>query len=166
MWQASKCIKDKYKILQSKKFLAHTLLTVQGQLSPFGQIISGELLRTVGIGGTLIGSAFSASVQCAAFQCVVCSGSGNSVAFSCQCTTCSTLGVRASVRCRPSTCQHHPPTSNRPLVPPPGAIPPNFRPFLTPPGSNSTPPFPMWPLPGLLPGAYNLFNQQRRVRTL
>ena len=113
MWQASKCIKDKYKILQSKKFLAHTLLTVQGQLSPFGQIISGELLRTVGIGGTLIGSAFSASVQCAAFQCVVCSGSGNSVAFSCQCTTCSTLGVRASVRCRPSTCQHHPPTSNR-----------------------------------------------------
>jgi hypothetical protein len=47
----------------------------------------------------------------------------------------------------------HPPTSNRPLVPPPGAIPPNFRPFLTPPGSTSTPPFPMWPLPGLLPGA-------------
>ena len=114
MWQASKCIKDKYKILQSKKnFSAHTLLTVQGQLSPFGQIISGELLRTVGIGGTLIGSAFSASVQCAAFQCVVCSGSGNSVAFSCQCTACSTLGVRASVRCRPSTCQHQPPTSNR-----------------------------------------------------
>ena len=114
LWKASKCIKDKYKILQSKKnFLAHTLLTVQGQLSPFGQIISGELLRTVGIGGTLIGSAFSASVQCAAFQCAVCSGSGNSVAFSCQCTACSTLGVRASVRCRPSTCQHQPPTSNR-----------------------------------------------------
>ena len=55
----------------------------------------------------------------------------------------------------------HPPTS-RPLVPPPGAIPPNFRPFLTPPGSTSTPPFPMWPLPGLLPGAYNLFNQRDR----
>ena len=91
--------------------MAHTLLTVQGQLSPFGQIISGELLRTVGIGGTLIGSAFSASVQCAAFQCVVCSVA--TVAFSCQCTTCSTLGVRASVRCRPSSCQHQPPTSNR-----------------------------------------------------
>ena len=60
----------------------------------------------------------------------------------------------------------HPPTSNRPLVPPPGAIPPNFRPFLTPPGSTSTPPFPMWPLPGLLPGAYNLFNQQRDRKEL
>ena len=59
----------------------------------------------------------------------------------------------------------HPPTS-RPLVPPPGAIPPNFRPFLTPPGSTSTPPFPMWPLPGLLPGAYNLFNQQRDRKEL
>merc|ERR1719507_2569010 len=59
----------------------------------------------------------------------------------------------------------HPPSS-RPLVPPPGAIPPNFRPFLMPPGSTSTPPFPMWPLPGLLPGAYNLFNQQRDRKEL
>jgi hypothetical protein len=63
---------------------------------------------------------------------------------------------------------HQPPVSPhaaghpRPLHPPGAGIPPNFRPFLTPPGGASTPPFPMWPLPGLLPGAYNLFNQRDR----
>ena len=45
------------------------------------------------------------------------------------------------------------------IPPPHGAIPPNFRPFLTPPGGNSTPPFPMWPLPGLFPGAHNIFGR-------
>merc|ERR1719445_2810100 len=45
------------------------------------------------------------------------------------------------------------------IHPPHGAIPPNFRPFLTPPGGNSTPPFPMWPLPGLFPGAHNIFGR-------
>lgn len=54
----------------------------------------------------------------------------------------------------------HTPTS-APLPPPPGAgMPPNFRPFMTPPGPNSTPPFPMWPLPGLFPGAHNIFNHR------
>ena len=48
-----------------------------------------------------------------------------------------------------------PPRTPTSMVPglPPGAIPPNFRPFLTPPGGSTTPPFPMWPgLPGLFPG--------------
>jgi len=40
----------------------------------------------------------------------------------------------------------------------PGPVAPNFRPFLTPPGQGSTPPFPMWPLPGLFPGAHSLFH--------
>lgn len=50
--------------------------------------------------------------------------------------------------------------------PPHGAIPPNFRPFLTPPGASSTPPFPMWPLPGLFPGAHNLFSRHEERREL
>jgi hypothetical protein len=45
--------------------------------------------------------------------------------------------------------------------PPPHHLPPNFRPFLSSPGGpggSHTPPFPMWPLPGLFPGAHNLFS--------
>merc|ERR1719150_823241 len=62
-----------------------------------------------------------------------------------------------------------PPPSKTPTsagIPPPphGAIPPNFRPFLTPPGASSTPPFPMWPLPGLFPGAHNLFGRHEERR--
>ena len=45
------------------------------------------------------------------------------------------------------------------IPPPPGAIPPNFRPFLTPPGGSSTPPFPMWPLPGLFSSAHNILGK-------
>lgn len=52
------------------------------------------------------------------------------------------------------------------IHPPHGAIPPNFRPFLTPPGQNSTPPFPMWPLPGLFQGAHNLFNRHDERKDL
>ena len=62
-----------------------------------------------------------------------------------------------------------PPPSRTPtsLPLPPGAIPPNFRPFLTPPGGSSTPPFPMWPgLPGLFPGAHNLFNRHEERKEL
>jgi len=58
---------------------------------------------------------------------------------------------------------HNPTTTvSSSLVPPSGPILPNFRPFLTPPGNSSTPPFPMWPLPGLFPAAHNLFNQRDR----
>ena len=59
-----------------------------------------------------------------------------------------------------------PPASKTPTsVPPPhGAIPPNFRPFLTPPGASSSSPFPMWPLPGLFPGAHNLFGHRHDER--
>merc|ERR1719150_3025548 len=56
------------------------------------------------------------------------------------------------------------PTSAGIAPPPHGAIPPNFRPFLTPPGASSTPPFPMWPLPGLFPGAHNLFGRHEERR--
>jgi hypothetical protein len=49
--------------------------------------------------------------------------------------------------------------------PPPHHLPPNFRPFLSSPGGpggpSHTPPFPMWPLPGLFPGAHNLFSSPR-----
>ena len=58
------------------------------------------------------------------------------------------------------------PTSGGIPGPPHGAIPPNFRPFLTPPGASSTPPFPMWPLPGLFPGAHNLFGRPEERRDL
>jgi hypothetical protein len=51
------------------------------------------------------------------------------------------------------------------LPPPPHHLPPNFRPFLSSPGGpggpSHTPPFPMWPLPGLFPGAHNLFSSPR-----
>jgi hypothetical protein len=58
---------------------------------------------------------------------------------------------------------HSPTTpSSSALAPPPGTIPPNFRPFLTPHGGSSTPPFPMWPLPGLFPAAHNLYSQRDR----
>ena len=59
-----------------------------------------------------------------------------------------------------------PPASKTPTsIPPPhGAIPPNFRPFLTPPGASSSSPFPMWPLPGLFPGAHNLFGHRHDER--
>jgi len=57
------------------------------------------------------------------------------------------------------------PTSN-PISHPPGAgIGPNFRPFLPAPAS-STPPFPMWPMPGLFPGAHNLFNHRDERKDL
>ena len=45
------------------------------------------------------------------------------------------------------------------LPPPPGAIPPNFRPFMGGPAGSSNPPFPMWPLPGLFPGGHPLFSR-------
>ena len=59
-----------------------------------------------------------------------------------------------------------PPASKTPTsIPPPhGAIPPNFRRFLTPPGGSSSSPFPMWPLPGLFPGAHNLFGHRHDER--
>jgi len=57
--------------------------------------------------------------------------------------------------------QHH-----HAAPPPGGPIPPNFRPFLTPPGQTSTPPFPMWPLPGLFPGAHNIFNNREERKQL
>ena len=52
------------------------------------------------------------------------------------------------------------------IPPPHGAIPPNFRPFLTPPAGATTPPFPMWPLPGLFPGAHNLFGRHEERKEL
>lgn len=74
---------------------------------------------------------------------------------------------------------HTPTSSSVSGGPPPHPhLPPNFRPFLTPPGGGGggapnggsphhphhphhhtpTPPFPMWPLPGLFPGAHSLFG--------
>jgi hypothetical protein len=48
-------------------------------------------------------------------------------------------------------------------------LPPNFRPFLTPPAGGpqgTTAPFPMWPLPGLFPGHPGLFNHREDMKPL
>ncbi len=59
---------------------------------------------------------------------------------------------------------------------PVSGLPPNFRPFLTPPGGHgghgggpqgTTAPFPMWPLPGLFPGhPAALFNPARDMQDI
>ena len=63
----------------------------------------------------------------------------------------------------------HPPTSHpihTPTSIPQGHMGHNFRPFLTPPGQGSTPPFPMWPLPGLFPTPHNMFSQREDMKPL
>jgi hypothetical protein len=57
-------------------------------------------------------------------------------------------------------------SSRQEVGPPPHHLPPNFRPFLTSPAGptgSHTPPFPMWPLPGLFPGAHNIFSPRDSV---
>ena len=43
---------------------------------------------------------------------------------------------------------------------------PNFRPFLTPLAGATTPPFPMWPVPGLFPETHNLFGRHKERKEL
>ena len=91
-------------------------------------------------------------------------------------TTTSAATAVSSSASNSNNTTAHTPTSSSSGPPPPHHLPPNFRPFLTPPGGgggpanggsphhhlphphHSTPPFPMWPLPGLFPGAHSLFG--------
>ena len=64
---------------------------------------------------------------------------------------------------------HHLPHHSLPPAPPGSSLPPNFRPFLTPPAGGpqgTTAPFPMWPLPGLFPGHPGLFNHREDMKPL
>ena len=68
------------------------------------------------------------------------------------------------------------PPSASTIPPSASGLPPNFRPFLTPPGGHgghgggpqgTTAPFPMWPLPGLFPGhPAALFNPSRDMQDI
>merc|ERR1719150_2811365 len=51
-------------------------------------------------------------------------------------------------------------------IPPPSKTPTSAGIPPPPPGAIPTPPFPMWPLPGLFPGAHNLFGRHEERREL